>query len=207
MSWLVAQRYSFDLSSGRPGFNPQTCSNYFFYIFQFFSMSFSLLCYFDYSNIDVRNTTKEFVSNFTNDWNIGHLSLKLWAVVSPKGLDNYFRNIPIWTRYDPTINLAYDPSLCYKVFCGYNSNKMWAFNAQAAGKKRCFIVLFILVYFYVPPSYFLRGTIFLVLEYCWFSGFFYPPFKIPHKSWLQSLEKGGKSLRLELLLLRLSYPM
>ena len=124
MSWLVAQRYSFDLSSGRPGFNPQTCSNYFFYIFQFFSMSFSLLCYFDYSNIDVRNTTKEFVSNFTNDWNIGHLSLKLWAVVSPKGLDNYFRNIPIWTRYDPTINLAYDPSLCYKVFCGYNSNKM-----------------------------------------------------------------------------------
>ena len=124
MSWLVAQRYSFDLSSGRPGFNPQTCSNYFFYIFQFFSMSFSLLCYFDYSNIDVRNTTKEFVSNFTNDWNIGHLSLKLWAVVSSKGLDNYFRNIPIWTRYDPTINLAYDPSLCYKVFCGYNSNKM-----------------------------------------------------------------------------------
>ena len=124
MSWLVAQRYSFDLSSGRPGFNPQTCSNYFFYIFQFFSMSFSLLCYFDYSNIDVRNTTKEFVSNFTNDWNIGHLSLKLWAVVSPKGLDNYFCTIPIWTRYDPTINLAYDPSLCYKVFCGYNSNKM-----------------------------------------------------------------------------------
>ena len=124
MSWLVAQRYSFDLSSGRPGFNPQTCSNYFFYIFQSFSISFSLLCYFDYSNIDVRNTTKEFVSNFTNDWNIGHLSLKLWAVVSSKGLDNYFRNIPIWTRYDPTINLAYDPSLCYKVFCGYNSNKM-----------------------------------------------------------------------------------
>ena len=129
MSWLVAQRYSFDLSSGRPGFNPQTCSNYFFYIFQFFSMSFSLLCYFDYSNIDVRNTTKEFVSNFTNDWNIGHLSLKLWAMVSPKGLDNYFHTIPIWTRYDPTINLAYDPSLCYKVFCGYNSNKMccWSF--------------------------------------------------------------------------------
>ena len=53
-----------------------------------------------------------------------------------------------------------------------------------------------------PSRYNILGSRILLIQ-----RFFYPPFKIPHKSWLQSLEKGGKSLRLELLLLRLSYPM
>ena len=104
----------------------QTCSNFFSNIFLIFSLLFFLLCYFEYSTIGLRNTTKEFCSNYTSDWDIWHLSLKLWAVISPKGPDNFFCTLPIWNRYYPSFNLAYDSKESSKVFCPYNSHSLCA---------------------------------------------------------------------------------
>ena len=59
-----------------------------------------------------------------------HTNRKIKMRISPKGPDNFFCTLPIWNRYYPSFNLAYNSNESSKVFCPYNSHSLWRLISQ-----------------------------------------------------------------------------
>ena len=64
-----------------------------------------------------------------------HTNRKIKMRISPKGPDNFFCTLPIWNRYYPSFNLAYNSNESSKVFCPYNSHSLCMQLGSLAGLR------------------------------------------------------------------------